>query len=300
MKLLLVDGSALLYRSHFAFRGRPLTTSHGELTSAAYGVAMALVHLREDESAQSMVVAFDAKGKTFRHELYPKYKANRPPMPDELREQVPRVHELVRALGLPLLSIEGYEADDVLATLAKEAAERGDEAWIYSGDKDFIPLIRPGVGILKPASKGGKDLYLDKAAMESELGFPPERFRDVLALMGDKADNVPGAPGVGAKTAHQLIADFKSIEGVFAHLEDSRIRPKLRETLAENRELIELSLRLVTIDQDVPLSLRWKDAELGEYPEEFYEICRELEFTRLLQRLTRAAADEGQTRAQRR
>jgi len=125
VKLLLVDGSALLYRSHFAFRGRPLTTSHGELTSAAYGVAMALVHLREDESAQSMVVAFDAKGKTFRHELYPKYKANRPPMPDELREQVPRVHQLVRALGLPLLSIEGYEADDVLATLAKEAAEGG-------------------------------------------------------------------------------------------------------------------------------------------------------------------------------
>ncbi len=292
MKLLLVDGSALLYRSHFAFRGRPLTTSHGELTSAAYGVATALVHLREDEGAQSMVVAFDAKGDTFRHEMYSQYKANRPPMPPELSEQVPRVHELVRAMGLPLLSPPRYEADDVLATLARQAVERGDEAWIYSGDKDFIPLVRPGVGILKPASKGGNDVYLDEESIQRELGLAPAQYLHVLALMGDKADNVPGAPGVGEKTALKLISDFESIEGVFANLQDSRIRPKLRDKLLENRELIELSLRLVTIDENVPLSMEWEKAALGEYPEDFYELCRELEFTRLLQRLPKSSRQE--------
>ncbi len=285
MKIFLVDGSALLYRSHYAFGSRPLTTSHGETTSAAFGVANSLVRLREEEGAEGIVVAFDARGKNFRHELYPQYKAHRPPMPEDLAAQVPRVHETVRALGLPLLIVEGVEADDVLATLAREAVERGDEAWIYSGDKDFFPLLRPGVGILRPQGRGGEEVYVDAESFRKSHGIEPTQFLDVLALMGDKADNVPGVPGVGEKTAKKLVKDYGGIDALLSHLDDRGIKPAIRRKLEENRELLDLSRSLITIDENLTLDFDWASADLKPYPPEFYALCRELEFQALLDRL---------------
>jgi len=292
VKIILVDGSALLYRSHFAFKGKPLTTSHGETTSAAFGVAKALVHLREDEKADAIIVAFDAKGPTFRHQMYPKYKAHRPPPPKELVEQIPRVHELVRSFGAPLVEVEGYEADDTIATLAREASERGNEVWIYSSDKDFIPLLRKGIGLLKPSPRGGKDEHLDAQAVRERYGFAPELFLDALALMGDKADNIPGVPGVGEKTAVKLVQQFGGIDEVLSHLDDPRIRPATREKLKEHGELLELSRRLVTIDDRAPVEVDWDAAIVRSYPRAFLDLCQSLEFTSLLQQLENVEGEE--------
>ena len=293
MKIILVDGSALLYRSHFAFKGKPLVTSHGEVTSAAFGVVKALQHLREDEGADAIVVAFDARGPTFRHRMYPQYKAHRPPTPPELIEQIPRVRQLIEAMGTPLVEVEGYEADDTIATLARQARERGDEVWIYSGDKDFIPLVRPGVALLKPSVRGGSDEHIDAQAIQERYGIPPERFLDVLALMGDKADNIPGVPGVGEKTALKLIQQFGGLDELLAHLDDPRIRPSLREKIEKNRDLLELSRRLVTIDQDAPVEIDWQASRVRPYPEDFLRLCRELEFTSLVEQLEGPAAKSG-------
>lgn len=291
MKLILVDGSALLYRSHFAFKGRPLTTSHGETTSAAFGFVKALQHLREDEGAEGIVVAFDAKGPTFRHEMYPQYKAHRPPTPPELVEQIPRVRQLVRAMGLPLVEVEGYEADDTIATLAKRARERGDEVWIYSGDKDFIPLLRDGIGLLKPSARGGGDERLEVEDIRKNHGIDPPQYLDVLALMGDKADNIPGVPGVGEKTALKLVREFGGIEGLLEHLDDPRIRPALRKKIEDNRDLLELSRKLVTIDENAPVEIDWESCRVRPYPEEFVKLCRQLEFTSLVEQIEGAAED---------
>lgn len=251
MRVVLVDGSALVYRSHFAFKGRPLTTRAGEVTSAAFGFASALVRLHEEHGADAIFVAMDVKGPTFRHQLFPAYKAQRPPMPEELAAQLPRVRELVRALGVPLLEVQGFEADDVLATLARQIAGQGHEAWIYSGDKDFLPLVRPGIALLRPAARGGQDELLDERAVIERYGLRPAQFLDVLTLMGDKVDNVPGVPGIGEKTAHALIARHESLERLLVGLDDAPdVTPRLREAIASRRDSLALSRKLLTIDQN--------------------------------------------------
>lgn len=285
MKVILVDGNALLYRSHFAFRGRNLTTSQGEITSAVFGFTNALLHLHKDHDADAILVAFDTPGPNFRHEAYADYKAQRPPMPDEIAAQMPRVKEVVRSMGLPLFEHPGVEADDVLGTLARRGAEAGHQTWIYSGDKDFLPLVRPGVGLLKPATKGGDDQYLDEDAVREKLGVRPAQYLDVLTLMGDKVDNIPGVPGIGEKTAIKLIGEFDSLERLLEHLNDKRVSKRHARLLEEHRDQFPVARNLLTIRDNVDVPVDWDEAAGDPVTPEFLALCRELEFHALAERL---------------
>ncbi len=286
MKIVLVDGSALVYRSHFAMQQRPLTTAHGEITNAAFGAANAVVRLYEVHGADRVLCAFDLKGPTFRHQLYPEYKAHRPPTPAEIVAQLPRVREIMAAMDVPVVELEGYEADDLIATLTREGLGHGHQIWIYSGDKDFFPLIQPRVVLLKPSARSNVDEELfDEAAVKKKYGVRPAQFRDVLALMGDKSDNVPGVPGIGEKTALKLVATFGSIDRLLENLQDKRVPPAARKRIEEHREQLLLSRRLVTLDDHAPLSFDWQRLGRGDpWTEEFRRLCHELEFQRLLER----------------
>jgi DNA polymerase I len=286
VKIYLIDGSALVYRSHFALQRQPLLTRHGEITNASFGTANAVIRLREDFGADRVVALFDAKGPTFRHELYPQYKAHRPPTPEEIRAQLPRVHAVLASMDVPVLEQSGYEADDLIGTLARRGVELGHEMWIYSGDKDFVPLVRPGVSLLKPSPRANlEDEPLDEAAVKRKYGVRPAQYRDVLALMGDASDNVPGVPGIGEKTAIKLISTFESIDRLLERLEDKRIAPRARQALTEHRDQLALSRRLVTIDERVPVEFELGDAgSWNPWTTAFRELCRELEFDSLLAR----------------
>jgi len=286
LKIFLIDGSALVYRAHFALARRPLLSIHGEITNAAYGAANAVLRLQEEESADLLLCLFDLPGPTFRHERYAEYKATRKPMPDELVAQLPRVRETFAAMGVPVMDLKRYEADDLIGTLARQGEARGHEMWIYSADKDFMQLIGPAIRMLRPSPGAGKaDEVIDEAAVRKKTGVKPEQFRDVLALMGDSSDNVPGVPGVGEKTASKLIATFSDIDGLLEHLGDKRISPRQNRLIEENRELLLLSRELVTIDVDVPMHFDWEQLPtLQPWTPEFRALCRELDFQSILHR----------------
>ena len=258
-RLFLLDGMALAYRAHFAFLRNPLTTSAGAPTSAVFGFLLTLDRVLEQEKPERIAVVFDADEPTFRHKAYPEYKATREKMPEELPAQLEWIAQIVRALGIPFLREPGYEADDVIGTLALRESARGHDVWIVSGDKDMTQLVGPRVrlyNLLKPR-EGAVDL-VDAARVQEIWGVPPERIVDVLALMGDASDNVPGVPGVGEKTAVELVAAHGDVEQVLAAA-PTLAKKKLGERLVEHRELARLSKRLVTIDTAVPLHETWDD-----------------------------------------
>lgn len=286
MKIFLIDGSALVYRAHFAMARRPLLSRHGEITNASYGTANAVLRLWEEEGAEAIICCFDLPGKTIRHERYPEYKATRKPMPDELVRQLPRVRETYAAMGVPVLDLERYEADDLIGTLAREGEERGHEMWIYSADKDFMQLVRPAVRMLRPGPKAGaKDEVYDEAAVKKKTGVRPDQFRDVLALMGDTSDHVPGVPGIGGKTAEKLIGTFGDLDALLERLQDKRVSPRQRKLIDDNRELLMLSRELVTIDEQVPVEFDWKGIHpIQPFTEAFRTLCKELDFSSLLHR----------------
>ena len=201
--LLLVDGSSYLYRAFHALP--PLTASTGEPTGAVYGVVNMLRKLIENHAPQHVAVVFDAPGKTFRDDLFEDYKANRPPMPDDLVRQIEPAHEVVRAMGLPLLQVAGVEADDIIGTLARQAQAHGMTVLIVTGDKDMAQLVNDRVNLLDTM----KDRRLDAAGVAEKFGVPPERIVDYLALMGDSSDNIPGVPGVGCICSPMVIAVYK-------------------------------------------------------------------------------------------
>ncbi len=282
MSLILVDGSALVYRAHFAFANRPLTAPSGELTSVAFGFLGAVLRLLESRRPDRLAVVFDAKGKNFRHAMYPEYKAHRKPMPEELAEQLPRLDELLAAWGLPVLRVADVEADDVMATLARRAGESAEEAWFYTGDKDFMQLLDERTGMLKPGRRGDEVTEFTVADVRREYGLEPADLVDVFALSGDKADNIPGAPGVGDKTAVKLIAEFGSLEDLYAKLERSTLTPRLKRVLGENRDQVFLSRDLFRIKTDVPLGVAWDDlaARLPGDPK-FFSLLQELGLRRI-------------------
>jgi DNA polymerase-1 len=295
LKIFLIDGSALVYRAHFAMARRPLLSRHGEITNASYGTANAVLRLWEEEGADAVICCFDLPGKTIRHERYPEYKATRKPMPDELVRQLPRVRETFAAMGVPVLDLERYEADDLIGTLAREGEELGHEIWIYSADKDFMQLVRPAVRMLKPAAKSGAaDEVLDEAAIKKKTGVRPDQFRDVLALMGDASDHVPGVPGIGKKTAEKLIATFGDLDALLDRLQDKRVSPRQRKLIEDNREMLLLSRELVTIDERVPLDFGWSEIRpLEPFTESFRALCKELDFSSLLHRFVAPPVDQA-------
>jgi DNA polymerase I len=255
-RLYLIDGYALIYRAFFAMISRPLITSRGENTSAAWGVTKFLLKIIDQHQPDYLGVVFDA-GTSERHEVYPEYKATREKMPTELESSIPRVRELIEAFRIPVLELPGYEADDVIGTLADRAVEEGIETVIVSGDKDFYQLIRDGVCLLNPGRGGPtavEEEWVDTRNAHERLGVAPERVVDYLGLIGDSSDNVPGVPGIGPKTAVQLIEQFGPLESILENVEQISGK-RAREALRQHPDEARLSKRLVTIRRDLPVAL---------------------------------------------
>ena len=283
-RLLLLDGHALAYRAYHAIP--PLTTPEGEPSNATFGFANMLLKAVSDLQPDYVIATFDM-GRTFRHEAYGAYKATRLQTPDDLGVQFRRIRQMVSALHIPVVEKEGYEADDLLGTLAREAEEQGLDTIIVTGDTDTFQLITGGVRVLYPQRNvGDSKLYDRDAVIERYEGLTPEQLVDFKAIVGDTSDNVPGVSGVGAKTATRLLLDYGSLEGIYAHL-DEITQKRFREALEAGRESAEMSKSLIRIVRDVEgVSLDLESSEWGRYERsEVLDLFRQLGFTSLVGRL---------------
>ncbi len=281
-RIFLIDGSAVFYRAYFAFIRNPLINSKGENTSATYGLINSLAKIIRDESPDYLAIAFDTKAPTFRHKMYDEYKSTRAKMPEDLVEQLPRIHQAVEVLNIPSFEMEGYEADDIIGTIAKAAEREGFEVWCVTGDKDYFQLVSDNVGVYYPKKPSEAPDKMKREEVKAKFGVYPELVIDKLALMGDASDNVPGVPGVGAKTADKLLEQFGSLESVLENCD--KIKAKgVRQKVTDNIEQARLSQELVTIKTDVPIeydleSLKRRQPEF----EPVKKLFVEMEFTRLL------------------
>lgn len=276
--LYLFDGTALAYRAYFAFIRNPLINSRGEDTSAAFGFTNTILSLVREKQPDYLAIVFDTGRKTFRHELYPHYKATRQKMPEPMITQVPRIRQAVDALGVKRLEVEGYEADDVIGTLAVKAEKEGFDVIMVTGDKDFMQLVSPNVTMFVPMKN---EIITPEVIME-KFGIIPERIVDLLALMGDASDNVPGIPKVGEKTARSLLAEFGSLDEILARC-DQISKAALRGCVKENREIALLSRKLVTIKTDVPVDIDLESLKFqGFSADTAIPFFREMEFSSLL------------------
>ena len=283
-RLFLIDGYALIYRSFFAMINRPLTTSRGENTSAAWGVTKFLLRILEEHEPDYLGVVLDA-GTSEREARYPAYKATREKMPDELNASIPRIRQILSAFRIPVLELPNHEADDVIGTLATKALDQGLETVIVSGDKDFYQLIQPGICLLNPGRGGPSGIeeeWVDVRNASERLGVPPERVVDYLGLIGDSSDNIPGARGIGPKTALQLIEAYGAVEDVLAHA-DEVPNKRARQALKEYADDVRLSKELVTIRRDLPIELDMEALAVKEPDRDrLREVFLELEFHSLV------------------
>jgi DNA polymerase I len=289
--LYLIDGSAQFHRAYHAIRG--LATSRGLPTNATYGFTTMLRKLYEDEKPEWIAISFDPPGRTKRHEEYGDYKANRPRMADDLAVQIPWVRRVCEALRLPVVELPGWEADDVIATLATQAVARGCGVVVVSADKDLLQLVSDDVLVLNPGREGSGATRYDRRKVEEKFGVPPERVVDVLALVGDAVDNVPGVAGIGDKGARDLVKEFGSLEAVLENVERIK-RASYREGLQAHREDALLSKRLVTLRTDVPVTLdleafRRQEPDRGAA----HALFKELEFTGIAREFAPEAGPAG-------
>ncbi len=290
--LVLVDGSSYLYRAFHALP--PLTTSNGQPTGAVKGVISMVRRLLKDYPNSPIVVVFDAKGKTFRDELFEAYKSHRPPMPDDLKKQIEPIHQIIRAMGLPVLVVDGVEADDVIGTLALDAAGKDQPVVISTGDKDMAQLVSGQITLVNTMT----DTILDRQGVINKFGVPPELIIDYLALIGDKSDNIPGVPGVGEKTALSILQNLGGLDTIYGNLEgvrelDFRGAKKMPEKLAEHQEQARLSYQLATIKTDVPLGLGAQDLSNGEPDQkQLLDWFRQCEFKAWTEELLAGAGKE--------
>ncbi|MDX1678043.1 DNA polymerase I [Arsukibacterium sp.] len=296
--LILVDGSSYLFR---AYHSPPhLTNSKGEATGAIYGVINMLKSLLRQYNPSHMAVVFDAKGPTFRNDMYSEYKAHRPAMPDDLRSQIEPIHQIVRAMGLPLLCINGVEADDVIGTLARQASAAGRHTLISTGDKDMAQLVDSHVTLINTMT----NTLLDPESVVSKFGVAPQAIIDYLALMGDKADNIPGLPGVGEKTAAALLQGLGSIQNIYQQLDKVadlgfRGAKTMAAKLSEHKAQLELSYQLATIKTDVELDCQLDDLAIQPAdPQQLADLYRQCEFKRWLAEILQEKAPELQSDAQ--
>lgn len=284
-KIVLIDGHSILNR---AFYGVPLLTNASGLhTNAVYGFLNIMFKILDEEKPQYLAVAFDVKEKTFRHVMYEQYKGTRKPMPSELHEQVPVIRELLQAMGILIMEKPGYEADDILGTMAKRAMREGMEVSLISGDRDLLQISDKKIKIRIPKTKGGGRTEVENYYPEDvveKYGVTPSEFVDLKALMGDASDNIPGVPKIGEKTATELISKYKSVAGVYEHL-DEITKKSVKQSLEENKELAELSLKLATIETDAPIPFSLQDAAFDNlFTKEAYAICQRLELKSILTR----------------
>jgi DNA polymerase-1 len=276
-RLFLIDGSNNLYRSYYAIRG--LTTSSGMATNAVYGFIQMLRKLMKDHEPDAVAVAFDLAKPTFRHQQYEDYKKDRKPMPDDLSVQVPLVFEVTEAMGIPILTLPEYEADDVIGSLACRGRDEGWDVVIATSDKDFFQLVGPGISLYHT----GRDVLYDPTGVEEAFGLPPEKVVDVMALWGDAIDNIPGVPGIGEKSAKSLIHEFGSIDRIYERIDEVK-KPSQKKALAENRDAAYLSRDLVQIKCDLPVEIDF-DALRLRRPDrnKLHDLFARLEFHSLLQ-----------------
>lgn len=291
--LYILDGMALMYRAFYAFINAPMRTSSGLNTSAMFGFTNTVLSLIEKESPTHIVACLDPSGPTFRHEQFPEYKANRQAMPQELRDSIPWIIRILEAMRIPVVRVPGYEADDLIGTFTRLAAERGDmHAYMVSLDKDLGQLLSPSCSFHKPGKKGADFEIIDEAAFLEEWGISsPSQIIDILALMGDSSDNIPGVPGVGAVTARKLVAQFGSVQNMLSHTNE--IKGKLRQKVEENADKAQLSYELATIRRDAPLPISITDcARTGYDIPALRAIFAELEFKGLDKRIGATAPDD--------
>ncbi len=283
-KLVLIDGHSILNRAFYAIPD--LTNADGIHTNAVYGFLNILFKILEEEQAEYLMVAFDVKEPTFRHQLFEAYKGTRKPMPQELREQVPIMKEVLKAMGITIMEQAGLEADDILGTMAKRAETEGLEVSLVSGDRDLLQIASEHIKIRIPKTKGNKTEVEDYYAADvlAKYQLTPLQFIELKALMGDTADNIPGVPKIGEKTATELMKAYGSIEGIYTHI-DEITKKSIKTSLEENRELAELSKILATIEVNADIKYAFDTAKLGNlYTKEAYEWFQKLEFKNLLKR----------------
>lgn len=287
-KLILIDGNSLLHRAYHAFP--PLTTPKGELINAVYGFSAMLLTVLEKLGPTHVAVAWDVKGPTFRKIEYVEYKANRGPMDEDLASQIDRTKEVVEALNIPQFGIEGYEGDDIIGTLSKQATdeEKDTQVVVVTGDRDALQLIKEKqiVVYLPIQNRSAQATVFDEEKVKEVYGLSPRQIIDLKSLMGDSSDNIPGVKGVGRVTATKLLSDFGSLEGVYENINSSGISPRLREILKKGKEMGKQSFKLAEINRDAPLKINWEDCLLTNYDKKkAIELFTELNFKSLLGRL---------------
>ncbi len=289
-KLVLIDGNSIMNRAFYGIMGsKMLTTKDGKYTNAVYGFLAILFKLIEDINPEYMAVAFDLKAPTARHKLYEGYKATRKGMPEELAMQMPMIKEILRAMNIDIIEKEGYEADDILGTLARFGEEKGLEVTILSGDRDTFQLATNHITIRIPHTKGGKtetDLY-DESKIIETYGIKPKQLIEVKGLQGDTSDNIPGVPGIGEKTALKLIQEYQTIENLYKKLEagETDLKGKQKENIENNKKLADLSKTLGTINTQVPIEDTLEQLRVEEWnKQEVYRIFKELNFKRYIER----------------
>lgn len=292
-KLMLIDGHALAYRAHYALLNKGFTTKEGIPTWAVYGFTKMMLEVVEKIHPDLLAVTFDKSAPTFRHEAFAEYKAHRKPMPDGLSEQIDRIRELVRAFGIPIYELPGYEADDVIGTISRQAEKAGYEVLIVTGDRDSLQLVDDQVSVLLPDQAESIKRYGPKE-VEEKYGFKPAQVIDYKALRGDPSDNIPGVPGIGDKTATKLIQEFGTFDNLYAHLDEVK-PPRIQEKLRENKELADQSKFLATIDTNVPLEgLDWTHCQMSKPNlEELTQVLEKLEFTTIQRQLPKILANFG-------
>ncbi|MFA5516949.1 MAG: 5'-3' exonuclease H3TH domain-containing protein, partial [Desulfuromonadales bacterium] len=287
-RLYLIDGSGYIYRAYFAIRH--LSNSKGVATNAVYGFTNMLLKAMREENPDHLAVIFDAKGPSFRKEIYAEYKANRLAMPDDLVPQIPLIKEVVRAFRLPAIELAGFEADDIIATLTRKFVAEGMDITIVTGDKDLMQVVGEHVRLYDTM----KDKFFGLAEVAERFGGPPEKVAEVLALAGDSSDNIPGVPGIGEKTARELIIEFGSLENLLANVD--RVKgAKRQENLRTFADQARLSRELVVLREDVPLQLDYDDFALSEPDREaLTPLFKELEFHKLLQEFSAGSRATGE------
>lgn len=290
-RLVLIDGNSLLHRAYHAYPG--LRTSKGELVNAVYGFTSILLNTLSYLQPSHVVVTWDVKGKTFRHKEYPEYKAGRPPMDQELVDQIGLTKEMVRRMNIPQFEKKGYEADDLIGTLSKQAVGKRDgdvEVIIVTGDRDALQLVeKERVKVCMPSRgknrSSGQEVF-DEKSVELKYGMKPVMMIDLKGLMGDASDNIKGVRGVGQVTATKLIQAKGTIENIYAELDDLPVSERIKTLLRGGKEDAKKSKKLVTIDREVPIKLKWKECQLSDYDKKgVVELLEKLEFKSLIMKL---------------
>jgi DNA polymerase-1 len=259
-KFFVFDVSALIYKAYFAMSNNPMKTSKGINVSTVHGVANQILAVITKENPDYVLIAYDSKGPTFRHERYPEYKANRSKMPEELIEQIPLVKRMIDAMTLPSMEVSGWEADDIVGTISEKIKDKNIHLYIVSGDKDFMQLINDQTSMYT-IKKGQETEILSYDAVKAKFNCKPNQVVDVLAMMGDASDNVPGIEGVGEKTALKFIEIYGSLESLYNNVGD--LKGKLHDKVANSKETAFLSRELVTIRRDCPIELHWNLLKSG-------------------------------------